>query len=949
MAAIFKLSWLMDDNRRVRINWRDMATEELGSVYEGLLELVPTREEHGRTFAFTGGAEAKGNARKISGSYYTPDSLVQALLDSALDPVLDRAEAEGGAEAILALNVLDPACGSGHFLLGAARRMATRVAQLRDNDAPDYPAAMRDVARNCIHGVDRNPMAVELAKVALWIETVEPGKPLGFLDANIQCGDSLLGVFDLKVLEEGIPDDAYKALTGDDKETAKSFVRRNKAEKTGQGSFDWAGGGGSLPPAKLAADMDNLRHLPEDTVEQVEDKRKRFAAWASDPKRWAIKVACDLYTAAFLLPKNGGVPTNANNVTIPTTAHVRTRLCGGSLYGLLEAAAIDAATYSRAFHWPLAFPEVMIGRGGFDVVLGNPPWEVVQLSEEEYFATRDPAVAALAGAARKKAIAKLETEHPEMFSKFQQDKRASEAANEFARESGRFQLTARGKVNTYALFAEHFLNLSSPTGQAGLIVPAGIATDATTAAFFGHLIDTNALRSLMAFENEEFIFPGVHHSTRFCLLTLGRSLSRQPEFIFFARSVEDLREPRRRFTLSPGEIARINPNTKTAPVFRSQADAELTAKIYARVPVLIEDGNGEKGNPWSVEFSQGLFNMTSDSHLFRTAAQLVEEGYIRHGRDWVRERGARPAQDTMDLVGGRDVDHLDLSIGAALPPERYVPLYEAKMVSFFDHRASSYSDRGNDRGFRILPPTSFDEHNDPNYEIEPFYWAPQSMVKELLEDRNWNRGWLLGWKDITSSTSERTLIASPIPLSACGNTLFLAFPSVKVEFAGAVLSANWSALVQDFATRQKISGLHLNYNAFKQLPVLPPSAYADRDLAFIIPKVLELTYTSHAIAPFARDLGYDGPPFAWDDDRRAQLRADLDAWYALAYGLSRDELRYVLDPKEVMGADYPSETFRVLQKNEIAKYGEYRTARLVLAAYDRSVSEAMRPRTTGYR
>jgi hypothetical protein len=267
MVAIFKLSWLMDDNRRVRINWRDMATEELGSVYEGLLELVPVREDHGRTFAFAGGPEARGNARKVSGSYYTPDSLVQTLLDSALDPVLDRAEAEAGAEAILALNVIDPACGSGHFLLGAARRMATRVAQLRDNDAPDYPAAMRDVARNCIHGVDRNPMAVELAKVALWIETVEPGKPLGFLDANIQCGDSLLGIFDLKALEEGIPDDAYKPLTGDEKETAKWFARRNKAEKTGQGAFDWAHGGGGLPPAKLAADMDDLRHLPEDTVE----------------------------------------------------------------------------------------------------------------------------------------------------------------------------------------------------------------------------------------------------------------------------------------------------------------------------------------------------------------------------------------------------------------------------------------------------------------------------------------------------------------------------------------------------------------------------------------------------------------------------------------------------------------------------------------------------------
>lgn len=383
MAAIFKLSWLMNNDRRVRINWRDMATEELGSVYEGLLELVPVREDHGRTFTFAGGAEAKGNARKLSGSYYTPDSLVQTLLDSALNPVLDRAEAEGGADAILALNVVDPACGSGHFLLGAARRMATRVAQLRDNDDPDYPAAMRDVARNCIHGVDRNPMAVELAKVALWIETVDPGKPLGFLDANIQCGDSLLGVSDLTMLEKGIPDEAYKPLTGDNKETAKWFAQRNKTEKIGQGSFDWARGGGGLPPAKLAAEMDDLRHLPEDTVEQVEERRRRFVAWTNNPKRWATKVGCDLYTAAFLLPKKGGVPTNANSVTIPTTGHVRARLGGKSLYGPLETAAIDAAEYARAFHWPLAFPEVMISRGGFDVVLGNPPWEVVQLGEEE--------------------------------------------------------------------------------------------------------------------------------------------------------------------------------------------------------------------------------------------------------------------------------------------------------------------------------------------------------------------------------------------------------------------------------------------------------------------------------------------------------------------------------------------------------------------------------------
>ncbi|BAV65457.1 Eco57I restriction-modification methylase domain-containing protein [Sphingobium cloacae] len=374
LAAAFKLGWLIEDGRRVRINWRDMATEELGSVYEGLLELVPTRKDDGRTFEFAGGAEARGNARKVSGSYYTPDSLVQCLLDSALDPVLERAEAEGGADAILELNVIDPACGSGHFLLGAARRMATRVAQLRNPDAPDYNAAMRDVVRNCIHGVDRNPMAIELAKVALWIESVEPGKPLGFLDANIQCGDSLLGVFDLKALDEGIPDDAYKPLTGDDKDTAKYFAKRNKDEKKGQGTLDFIGGGGTLPPARLAATMDDLRHLPEDSVAQIAEKRRRFAAWEADPKRYATKVACDLYIAGFLLPKKGGVPANANSVTVPTTSHLRTRLGGGQIYGPLEAAAVEAAGYARAFHWPLAFPEVMIGKGGFDVVLGNPPF-----------------------------------------------------------------------------------------------------------------------------------------------------------------------------------------------------------------------------------------------------------------------------------------------------------------------------------------------------------------------------------------------------------------------------------------------------------------------------------------------------------------------------------------------------------------------------------------------
>ncbi len=158
------------------------------------------------------------------------------------------------------------------------------------------------------------------------------------------------------------------------------------------------------------------------------------------------------------------------------------------------------------------------------------------------------------------------------------------------------------------------------------------------------------------------------------------------------------------------------------------------------------------------------------------------------------------------------------------------------------------------------------------------------------------------------------------------------------------LYAEWASLVFDYVVRQKISHVHLKFNIVKQLPTIPPTFYTAPRLDFIVPRVLELTYTSHSLTPFARDLGYDGPPFGWDEDRRALLRAELDAFYARAYGLDRDELRYILDPADVRGPDYPSETFRVLKEKEIRKYGEYRTRRIVLDAWDRMEAERSSPR-----
>jgi hypothetical protein len=941
MEAIFRLAWLREPSGLVPVNWRDMETEELGSVYESLLELIPRLIDDGRGFDFAEGGEAKGHARKTTGSYYTPDSLVQALLDSALDPVLDRVEAEADdpAKALLTVTVLDPACGSGHFLLAAARRIATRLARARTGGvaAPaDYRHALRDVARACIFGVDRNPMAVELTKVALWIETVEPGKPLGFLDANIRSGDSLLGVFDLKVLEKGIPDDAYKSLSGDDKETAKHFLARNRAERSGQGSLDFAGGRGRLPAAApLASEAKTLRAMPEDSPEEIAAKRETFEAVRADPRRWNLRIASDLYVAAFLTPKAGGVPLNRNTVTIATTTHVWDALAGKTVYGPLVGRAQQLAGEARAFHWPLELPDV-IASGGFDVVLGNPPWERIKLQEQEFFAAREPVIAeAPNAAARGRLIAKLKdaelgTRERALHEEFEAAKRAAEASSVFARidgdEGGRFPLTGRGDVNTYALFAELFSTLTNPRGRAGVIVPTGIATDATTQYFFASLVSTSRLASLFSFFEVRKVFLATDDRSPFCLLTIGQS-DRGAEFAFSLLQTADLAVDERRFRLTPAEIRAINPNTKTAPIFRARTDAELTAKIYRHVPVLIDKAKGTTGNPWGVSF-MAMFHMANDSGLFRTAAQLRDSGFARDSNDWIALGGLTPRQRLLELADGRDDRSLPLPDGrAARQPERYVPLYEAKMMHQFDYRWATY-DNGDSRE------ATLSEKTNSKFEPTPRYWVPEREVAARLSAKDRAHAWLMGWRQNARSTDDRTMIVATIPQCGVGHSLFLLNTDFSPELKAALLGC-FNSLVHDFVARQKVSGINMSFYFIEQFPVLPPGAYSPDALSFIVPRVLELTYTSHSMSPFGRDLKFDGPPFAWDEDRRALLRAELDAWYARAYGLTRDELRYILDPADVKGPDYPSETFRVLKTNEIRRFGEYRTAQLVLAAWDR--------------
>ncbi len=307
LDAVRALATIEDGRVRRSVDYRNLGAEELGGVYESLLELHPELDANAGTFALK---TAGGHERKTTGSYYTPTSLINVLLDSALDPVLAEAAAQPDpAAAILRLAVVDPAAGSGHFLVAAAHRIAKRLATVRTGDEEPSPGAvrtaLRDVIGNCIYAVDLNPMAVELCKVSLWLEAIEPGKPLSFLDAHIKCGNSLLGTTP-ELVTAGIPDAACEPILEDDKSLSRELRKRNKAEREGQLTFDEATV--PVPTADLAASISSLDELPDGAIEGVRAKASRFDELLNSPTYREARMLADAWCAAFVIPKSVGTP-----------------------------------------------------------------------------------------------------------------------------------------------------------------------------------------------------------------------------------------------------------------------------------------------------------------------------------------------------------------------------------------------------------------------------------------------------------------------------------------------------------------------------------------------------------------------------------------------------------------------------------------------------------------
>lgn len=1029
LGAFWHLAWYRESQSATprRVNYAALDVEELGSVYESLLEFHPTLEDldTGKPrFALIFGSD-----RKTTGSYYTAPELVNQLVIGALDPVIaerlkEAPNAAAKERALLSLKVIDPACGSGHFVLAAARRIGKELARVRTTEEEPAPErvreAIRDVISHCIYGVDKNPLAVDLCRVALWIESHNAGKPLSFLDHRIRPGDSLVGIFDLTTLSEPIPDAAYKPLAGDDKPVAREIAARNRDEARGNLQAQLG-----LSPAEMlsraTARSRSVDSIPDESPADIHRKKQAYDEARRDPDWVREWQAANLWTAAFYAPLT---PEAEAAKKIPTTVTVRDMLARQPVEPRTLAWANATALENLFFHWPLEFPEVFAA-GGFDVVLSNPPWEHVELKQEEFFASRDPKVAeAPTQAARAKAIEALRASNPTLHCEYEFHQRIADASRLFLAESNRYPLAGRGRINTYAVFTELVSNAIAARGRAGMIVPVGLATDDTTKYLFGSFVRNNRLVALTGYENEGKIFPAVNNMFRFCTIVFGGLGSTYPaaQLAFFIRKFDQLREEHRFFRLTPRDFELLSPNTGNCPTFRTQADAELTKAIYRRVPPLWRESTVD-GNPWNLSFSQGLFNMASDSRHFRTADQLEAEGYRLDGNIF---------------IGSHD---------------NYLPLYEAKMLHQFDHRFSTYEGaKQGDINSGRLPQTTPEQKESVTFCAQPRYWVRDEVVESVLphypeplhvalklgdEDSVrsvlllWLAGrelvsgnasaardilfrrdryelprevekalkeypgeegarrmqelfpltaddaaeisraksdlitvatelverfsprWLLGWRDITNAANERTMIAAVFPPVAIGHTFPLAFSRGVSAVLRLALVGDFNSFVADYAARQKVGGTHITYGLLNQFAILPPSAYANDFLGgtlldFVSTRVLELVYTARDLAALAADCGYTDPPFRWDEARRFQIRAELDAAFLYAYlgpsdawqlesnEVPSDLSRHFPTPKDA--AVHLLNSFWLVRGKDEHAHSRYRTAETILELYERFTS-----------
>jgi hypothetical protein len=947
---------LVEDGGRIAARPQTFARKTSGSYYtpEELVMLVirrtvgPLLEEREANFANVVAQEAKGKQ-----AHDAPEYPLARLRE--LDP----------ASAFLDLRICDPAMGSGHFLVSLVDYLADRTMlatedaaalvpfgtyrsplldrletirariheqaedhnwRVDDEQLIDRQLVRRIILKRVIHGVDKNPMAVELAKLSLWLHTFTVGAPLSFLDHHLRCGDSLFGEWvgpGMDRLEQGglfVTDDlkaAQHAIT--EMATVEDLTDADITEvKQSEQAFRSLEEDTAKLSRKLAL-LQGYRWI-EDTTESALKRAKvleRESARTNDQK-----LSFDLQRQAWEMKRRGSALDVLLGGQLGELTAVLDYFYGRvgrlpdkakpddpALEPLLAAA--DVAKASNFLAWELAFPNVWRDwrsaepKGGFDAVIGNPPWDKLRFEEVPWFAARDEDIAlAPRTSDRARLIRELKNSNPALLGDYEKAVLYSGMAARMATlpkdKGGQFPMLGRGDVNLYSLFVERAQRLINRTGIVGLLVPSGIASDMGASGFFRSISQAGRLMSLLDYENRGAgagarFFGDVDARFKFSAFVFGgkdRSAV-TAECGFFLTATNDNELADQTFPLTPADFQAVNPNTGTAPTFRTARDADLTTRIHSGFPVLL-DRRPSRPVPTLRFRYENPFHMSGDSELFRAASELeADRFYPIEGGSY--RRGAL----------------------------EYRPLYEGKMVQAFDHRAASVVVNPLNLHRPGQPENATEQqHENPNWLPRPQFYVPRNADLDR---------WMIGLKDITASTNHRTVIATILPTGHTGHTL----PVLRTDDrqASLYLLANLNSFALDYIARQKVQTNHIMLYILEQLPVVPPDAY-DRAFGSITARdivareVLHLTYTAHDMAPFARDMGHVDaagevlPPFAWDEADRRQRRARLDALYFHLYGLSREDADYILS------------TFPIVRRHDEAEHGRYITRDLILHQMD---------------
>lgn len=946
---IYKLSHRDDKGVMKWINYRDLSVQQLGSIYERLLEFYPKVEDNGSL-------TVRPNifARKTTGSYYTPESLVSLIIKRAVGPLLKERtdafrktiddvkkykdkkqknkllESADPAAAMLELKVCDPAMGSGHFLVSLVDYLADNILEaideaeaegavpwadaknpyaspvskridsiralimeqakvhgwnVKEEQLDDKHVVRRMILKRCVYGVDKNPMAVELAKVSLWLHTFTVGAPLSFLDHHLRCGDSLFGEWVSSVWSE---------LR--DRRELLSYTTISQAEGSVKGM--------NIIEELTDADISEVKKSSS-TFEEVEQAIAPLNSFLQiyHALRWvAISAEERVAVDGWAFGDYGDQFKIANNKE-PITKDYKE----ASLFKELLSKARKLIYEEHFLNWEVAFPGVWKHwerhepEGGFDAVIGNPPWDRMKLDPVEWFSSRRPEVSMTPNsAARKRMIEEMKRNNDPLWHAYEKADWHARTAMERARKDGQYPLLSGGDINLYSLFVERAHKVIKPTGLVGLLIPSGIAADKSASTFFREIAGEGRLSALFDFENKKIFFPAVDPRQKFCTYIAGGRNRKfhHTDMAFFLHDVTELDQPERVFKLAHDDFARVNPNTGTAPIFRIQRDAEITRTLYEKFPVIHSHINGKV---WPVKYYT-MFHMANDSDLFRTRVQLEMDGFY--------------PVDGNRLKRGTDM---------------YIPLYVGKMIYFYDHRASSIMI--NPRNLKVTATsknTTLDEHKNPAFYLEPQYFVDSAEV-----DKKINVNWAIAFRDVTNPTNERTFICTIVPKYAYNHKLPLLLPDKGYEaeyisYASLILS-NLSSFVFDYVTRQKIQATNMMWYIVEQLPVIPPEIFKQQlgkttVEEFIKDHVLHLTYTAWDMQPFAKDMGYDGEPYIWDEEDRRHRKAKLDALFLNLYGINEDDADYILS------------TFPIVKRHDETEHGRYLTRDIILA-YMRALKE----------